>query len=786
MILGLLFRSPAFDRGGLLSWGLSLAMGALLAGSGACAQIPATDTNNVVCGPTNTMSMARPIHPQPVSTLRMIERLNLIRDMTDPMSTGFFNNERVKLMERDLAAMTNLQARPLYGLRLATELLNSGQTEAALKEIQESEVLLASIGRKLDPKSLGNLRMLKATAMLRLGEQENCMNNHNAESCLFPLSPAAFHQYPRGSQGAIALLTEQLNQYPEDLSARWLLNLAHMTLGEYPAQVPAQWLIPPKLFQSDCDFPHFTDVAGPLGVDVNGLAGGVILDDFDNDGLIDIMVSSWGFNGRLHYFHNDGDGHFSDRTEEAGLAGLMGGLNIQQTDYNNDGLLDIWVMRGAWTGKAGRIPPSLLRNNGDGTFTDVTEQAGLLSNHPTQASVWFDYDGDGWLDLFLGHETVDPNDPDPCELYHNNHDGTFTECAVACGLKINRFVKGVTSADYDHDGRPDLYISCKDGQNLLFHNDGPDASGQWKFSDATERSGLRASNTFPTWFFDYDNDGWEDIFVSGYGVKNVGDVAADYLGLPSQGVLPKLYHNNHDGTFTDVTTAMHLNHVLLTMGCNFGDLDNDGWLDFYLGTGNPDLTMLIPKRMFRNAEGKYFQDVTTAGGFGHLQKGHAIAFADVDNDGNQDIYEVMGGAYAGDTSFNVLYLNPGNTNHWLKLKLEGTKSNRVAIGAHINVTVQTPGGLRHIYKTVNSGGSFGSSPLRQEIGLGNATEITAVDIDWPASGIRQTLKGLALDQCYHVREGDAQAQLMELKRIHFDLKGGQHPHQMEMQMHVGP
>src|SRR5262249_13498625 len=151
--------------------------------------------------------------------------------------------------------------------------------------------------------------------------------------------------------------------------------------------------------------------------------------------------------------------------------------------------------------------------------------------------------------------------------------------------------------------------------------------------------------SFPTWFFDYDNDGWEDLFVSGYMIKDVGDVAADYLGLPHAAGLPRLYHNNHDGTFTDVTVAASLNRVCLTMGCNFGDLDNDGWLDFYLATGNPSLSMLVPNRMFRNAEGKFFQDVTTATGTGHLQKGHAVAFADFDNDGCQDIYTVMGGAY---------------------------------------------------------------------------------------------------------------------------------------------
>src|SRR5262249_28575698 len=178
--------------------------------------------------------------------------------------------------------------------------------------------------------------------------------------------------------GAIAVLTEQLHESPQDLSARWLLNLAHMTLGEYPDKVPTQWLIPPKVFASEYDLPRFPDVAGQLGLDVDDLAGGCILDDFDNDGFIDIVASSWGFNGQLRYFHNDGNGRFTERTGEAGLLGLTGGLNIQQTDYNNDGWLDIWILRGAWLGKEGRIPNSLLRNNGDGTFTDVTEEAGLL------------------------------------------------------------------------------------------------------------------------------------------------------------------------------------------------------------------------------------------------------------------------------------------------------------------------------------------------------------------------------------------------------------------------
>ena len=399
---------------------------------------------------------------------------------------------------------------------------------------------------------------------MRRGGQEHCRANHNADSCVFPLKPKAFHLLPRGSRGAIALFNEQLAEVPDDLSARWLLNLAHMTLGEYPDKVPPQFLIPPSVFASEYEMPRFRDVSEGLGLDLGDLAGGVIVDDFDNDGFYDIVTSAWDIEGQLRYFHNNGNGTFTERTSEAGLVGETGALNIQQTDYNNDGLLDIWMSRGAWLGKAGRMPQSLLRNNGDGTFTDVTEEAGLMSLHPSQASRWFEFDGDGWLDLFIGNESSDPNDPDWCELYHNNRDGTFTECASACGIKIAAFVKAVACADYDNDGRPDLYLSVRGGKNILLHNDGPDASGQWHFSDVTDRSGPVSGPimSFGTFFFDYDNDGWQDLLVFGYNLPHgVGDVAADYLGLTNSGVKPKLYHNNHDGTFTDATEAAHLNRI---------------------------------------------------------------------------------------------------------------------------------------------------------------------------------------------------------------------------------
>jgi hypothetical protein len=317
---------------------------------------------------------------------------------------------------------------------------------------------------------------------------------------------------------------------------------------------------------------------------------------------------------------------------------------------------------------------------------------------------------------------------------------------------------------------------------MLLRNDGPQSpdkspTGKWKFTDVATAAGVREPlQSFPTWFFDYDNDGWLDIFVCGYAVRDVGDVAADYLGLPTKAERPRLYHNNHDGTFTDVTREAHLDRVLIAMAGNFGDLDNDGYLDFYLGTGDPDLSTLVPNRMFRNADGKVFQDVTTSGGFGHLQKGHGIAFGDIDNDGDQDIYEVMGGALDGDHYHHVLYENPGHGNHWVTLKMEGIRSNRAAVGARIKVVVRTAHGERNIYKTVGTGGSFGASPLRQEIGLGQAQSIQRIEIFWPTTGKTQVTGGISMDHFYKIREGELPAIPLNLKNFKLSAAHGAQEH----------
>jgi hypothetical protein len=203
------------------------------------------------------------------------------------------------------------------------------------------------------------------------------------------------------------------------------------------------------------------------------------------------------------------------------------------------------------------------------------------------------------------------------------------------------------------------------------------------------------------------------------------------------------------------------------MGANFGDLDNDGWLDGYLGTGAPDYRALLPNRMFRNDGGKVFQDVTTSGGFGHLQKGHAVSFADFDNDGDLDIFEVIGGYFEGDAYQSVLFENPGHGNHWISLELEGVKTNRSAIGARVRVRAAGPDGPRDIFRVVSAGGSFGDSPLRVHVGLGRATVIREVEIRWPVSEAAQTFRDLPLDRSFHVREGDDRISPLRRKSFSF-------------------
>jgi hypothetical protein len=574
------------------------------------------------------------------------------------------------------------------------------------------------------------------------GIENGVMRDSGAMDIFPPVDPSAHYAKTEHSKQAIQLFQSFLAQNPEDLQVRWLLNLTYRTLGQYPAGVPSRYLIPPAVFESEQTVGRFTDVARATGLNVFAAAGGVIVDDFDNDGLLDVVTSSVDFCDPIHFFHNNGDGTFTDRSAQSGLTDQLGALNLIQADYNNDGCMDILALRGGWEFP---MRHSLLRNNCNGTFTDVTRQAGLDTANlgASQTAAWADIDNDGFLDLFIGNENS------PSQLFRNKGDGTFEDISHAAGIDKVAFTKGVVAADYDRDGFPDFYLSNYSGANVLYHN-----NHDLTFTDVARQAGVQAPYlSFATWFFDFDNDGWPDLFVTSYSSYTVDQVMRSYMKLPVSVETLKLYRNQHDGTFEDVTTSVGLDKVLMPMGANFGDIDNDGFLDIYLGMGQPSFADLMPHVLLRNDTGRSFVDITQSSGTGEIHKGHGIAFADLDRSGHEDILAAIGGSVPGDKHAMRVFRNRSSDNNWINLRLIGVKTNREALGAEIKITVQDDGGpKRNIFRTVGDSSSFGANPVEQHIGLGHHAVIDGMEIIWPSSKTRQHFDSAAVNQYLEIKE----------------------------------
>lgn len=716
---------------------------------------------------TTTPSQDRPTQPAETEkdeTKEMAAYLLRLNDNGNPEDHYHWNMRRATLYRNQLASTPNNQKIPLW-YRYCTQLLNAGETDQCIKEIEE---FIEGQGGKYETfmtESLSPILELLALAYLRKGEVENCQNNHNEYSCILPLRSEAFHTDKSGSEKAVELYAMIYQKFPQD-RIQWLLNLAQMTLGNHPDGVsPKLRVYHPNWSKETKSFPAFKEVAMGLGIAEDGLSGGVCYDDFNNDGLIDVFMTSYGMTDQCKLFLHTGSG-YRDATVEAGLSGIVSGLNCLHADYNNDGHKDILILRGGWLDKGGLHPNSLLHNNGDGTFRDVTKLSGLFSLHPTQTAAWADVNRDGWLDLFIGNESKKGN-THACELFINQKNGTFKEASAEHGLGgITKFVKGVTFGDINNDQWPDLFISAMGGRNLLFKN----VDGQ--FQNIADQAGVQEPIfSFPCWFWDVNQDGYEDLFVSSYDSRSLAELGGDFVrelkGKPIESERSRLLLNNGDETFSDQTATYGLDKSFYAMGANFGDLDNDGWLDCYIGTGSPNFNSVVPNRMFRNKGGKSFEEVTSAGRFGHIQKGHGVGFADYDNDGDQDIYAVMGGAFEGDNFTNVCFQNPGFGNNWVVIRLEGSRSNRSAIGARIELTLNSG---RVLYHTVNTGGTFGASSLEAEIGLGQADEIRLVTITWP-SGDKQTFNKLSVNRKYQIKEGQA-----ELGSVAYDALDMEYEH----------
>ena len=635
--------------------------------------------------------------------------------------------------------------------------LNHGREREAIAHLERAIAFVTAAD--IEDVKIADATQMLVTAYLRLGETENCCAEPSPESCIFPLSEAAQHENREGSERAIKHLERLLGQPGVDDEQRghllWLLNLAYMTLGDYPESVPEKWRMPlpeenlPGSRTSRAgpplEFPAFRNIAADAGVDTFGLSGGAVADDFNGDGLFDLVVTSWEPSVSAKYFINQGDGTFDE--SDANLEGIKGGLNMMQADYDNDGDLDLFITRGAWLKNAGRHPNSLLENDGKGNFVDVTYSVGLAEPaYPTQTAGWADYDLDGDLDLFVGNEGKDIDSP--CQLFRNDG-GHFVDVAAEAGLNIVAFVKGISWGDFDGDRYPDLVFSCLGKPNILMRN-----RGDGTFNDATAllRPTSGPLKSFPAWFFDYDNDGWLDIFISSYN-SDPGEYLNYYSGGElSEGARAGLFHNNQGRGFTDRTEEAFLNRPMLPMGCNFGDLTNNSYPDIYLGSGSPDFDAIVPNALFVNDDGRFY-DLTMTSRMGHLQKGHAVAMADFDRDGDLDVFEQMGGALPGDKFYDVLYENPGFDRHWLGVKLEGVKTNHFGVGCRVAVLIDEPEtGERWIYQWMNSGGSFGANPLQLHFGLGEAGAVKEVRVYWPASDSTTIVESPEIDRILTIRE----------------------------------
>ncbi len=629
-------------------------------------------------------------------------------------------------------------------LRKAALLMSLGKTAEASLLLRDTRKRIEENGEEAKNMTLANLLYLQGIVALRQGENDNCIMCRGESSCILPIAPGAIHQNPKGSRQAIEHFSEFLREFPDDLEVKWLLNVAHMTLGEYPAKVNPNHLINIDSFlHSKVDIGKFRDIGHLTGINRFNQAGGVVMEDFDNDGLLDLAVTCFDPRKPLAFFRNLGNGKFEEQTKISGSDAQLGGLNCVQADFNNDGLMDLYIPRGAWLSSP--IRPTLLRNDGGFHFTDVTVEAGLLDPVNSNCAEWADYDNDGWIDLFICCEKQHNR------LYKNLGNGKFKEVSLEAGLGWDgqMFAKGCAWVDIDNDDYPDLFVNYLSGRGQLFRN-----KRDGTFQNVTHSFGIDGPTTgFSCWAWDFNNDGYMDIFATCY-ERTLKDTVLGLQGKPHGLKSNKLYLNEKGKGFRDIAKEAGLDMVFTTMGSNFGDFDNDGFLDMYLGTGEPSLSTLIPNRMFKNMGGKRFEEITGSAGVGHLQKGHGVACGDWDRDGNTDVFIVMGGAVDGDRYHNILFQNPGHDRPWITVKLVGQKTNRAALGARIKVVGDGEKPLT-VHRHISSGSSFGGNPLQQTIGMGDSKKIATLEVHWPTSQTTQVFHDVDLNQAIEITEGEA-------------------------------
>ena len=541
------------------------------------------------------------------------------------------------------------------------------------------------------------------------------------------------------------------------MSARLALAflLTSAALAQNPAGTPDTIRFEDATAKSGVNFTHSFGAA-KLGSLLESTGGGCVWFDYNNDGLPDLYVVSGKPLGEgihpyplkaqpavpphNHLFKNNGDGTFTDVTDQAGVAANIFGMAAIAADFDNDGFLDLFV-----TGYGQAI---LYHNNGDGTFTDVTNKAGINVDGWSISSTWLDYDKDGCVDLFIGrYVKFDPkyrayypadNYPGPLDfaptsnrLYHNNCNGTFTDVTEQSGIGAHKGrTMGVTAADFDNDGWPDIYVSNDKTENFLFRNkqDGTFEEIAGDLGVAYGQNGEMTSSMGPT-FADIESDGILDLWVT--------DSKYD-----------RLMRNHGKQGFEDISAASGISAATgqyVSWGSGVYDFDNDGWLDILVFHGG--LVHMVPQEhsLYRGLGGGQFDDVSRDAGpvLDVKTVSRGACFADYDNDGKVDAYVVNLGSRG-----TLLHNVSQNKNHWVTIALKGTKSNHDGIGARVELIVN---GKKSIAERIAGSGYLSQDDGRLHFGLGSASSIDKVTIHWP-SGREQILKNTAIDRVISVEE----------------------------------
>jgi hypothetical protein len=439
--------------------------------------------------------------------------------------------------------------------------------------------------------------------------------------------------------------------------------------------------------------------------------GGVVCADFNNDGYLDLFALA-GRNKPNLFCLNKKDGTFEEAAAAAGLTDGLFGLGAVAGDVDNDGDLDLYVVNFLAANK-------LYLNNGNAQFTDATIVAGVGDTGPGIGAAMADYNNDGYLDIYVINYSTSSS---PSRFYRNNGNGTFTDVTAATKTGVLGRSLGVGFFDYDLDGDQDLYVVDEYNLDHLFRND-----GNGVFTDVTKPSQITETDGMGIDFADYDNDGDFDFYI--------GDFNAD-----------PLFRNNGDGTFTNVAAQAGIDNTGVGWGVNFMDYDNDGDKEVYVINGPLMLKPEQPNVFFDNTGNGVFTRMGPGFGASFQGEGRGSVGADFNRDGYVDIFFVS--TMKGQSK---LLMNRGGSNNWIVLNLAGTKSNRSAVGARVEVVA---GNLKQVDE-VRAGSSYASMhPLELEFGLGQKTQIDRINVYWP-SGERQTLANVAVNQVLKIAEPSA-------------------------------